>query len=279
MPILTRSRIAMLVALPAILVPAIEIPLVLWARFTFINLHPEYLSDPPTISRSINDPIVGARFADLVLVITALILVILPVVTLAYGLAISQITLKSRQRIVMYVLLSTVLVLQLVASGGMVLTTQFTFAIDRDIHMLGSYIFFISQALAIITAATLCRILLSHKTELGIADHDWQFRPVMHRFRFRFAIFIVGLVILYGVLFVLKDHQLPISSYVVQIVYTQCEVIVIACYVLFLGSYAVDIHHMVQQDKLRPKVKTTSVTAQTKIDSCVTSGDGAEVNR
>jgi hypothetical protein len=28
-------------------------------------------------------------------------------------------------------------------------------------------------------------------------------------------------------------------------------VIVIACYVLFLGSYAIDIHHMVRHDRLR----------------------------
>jgi hypothetical protein len=58
-------------------------------------------------------------------------------------------------------------------------------------------------------------------------------------------------VVLYGVLFVLKDHALPISDYIVQVAYTQCEVIVIACYVLFLGSYAVDIHHMVRHDTLR----------------------------
>ena len=47
------------------------------------------------------------------------------------------------------------------------------------------------------------------------------------------------------------NHALPISDYIVQVAYTQCEVIVIACYVLFLGSYAVDINHMVRHDTLR----------------------------
>ena len=42
----------------------------------FLAKHPDYLDDPPTISRAINDPAVGVPFADLILVITALIPVI-----------------------------------------------------------------------------------------------------------------------------------------------------------------------------------------------------------
>ena len=84
----------------------------------------------------------------------------------------------------------------------------------------------------------------------GIADAEWQFLPVMHRVRFRFAMVILALVVAYGILFVLKDHALPVSAYVVQVAYTQCEVIVIACYVLFLGSYGIDINDMVRRGKL-----------------------------
>lgn len=253
MPFLTRNRVALLLALPAFLVPVIEIPLVLWARFTFISLHPDYYNDPPTISRSINDPAVGGPFANLILVITALILAITPVIVLAYITAISRLTLSRGRRLLMHVLLALVLLLQLVASAGMVLTTQFTFAIDRDLHMTGSYIFFVFQALSVVTAASLCRMLLHQQRRHGIADRDWQFRPAMHRFRFRFAMLIVALIVTYGILFVLKDHVSDDTLYVVQVAYTQCEVIVIGAYVIFLGSYAVDIHDMVRQDKLRLK--------------------------
>jgi len=251
MPLLTRNRVALLFALPALLVPVIEIPLVLWARASFIALNPEYMNDPPTISRSINDPAVGGPFADIILLITALILLVTPLLIWAYALAIARLTLNRGHRSLMYVLLFLVFVLQIVASTGMVMTTQFTFAINHDLHMMGSYIFFFFQALTILIAATLCRMLLAQQQRQGIPNGEWQFSPAMHRFRFRFALVIIGLVVLYGILFVAKDHSLPISQYVVQVIYTQCEVIVIACYVLFVGSYAVDIHQMIRDDKLR----------------------------
>ena len=174
-----------------------------------------------------------------------------PLLIWSYALAISRLTLSRRRRVLMYVLLGLVFIFQVAASTGMVLTTQFTFAIDHDLHMLGSYTFFALQALTIFIAGFLCRMLFNEQQRHGIVDVDWQFCPSMHRFRFRFAMLIMALVVLYGVLFVLKDHALPISDYIVQVAYTQCEVIVIACYVLFLGSYAVDIHHMVRHDTLR----------------------------
>ncbi|MFO1131843.1 MAG: hypothetical protein U1E16_07530 [Hyphomicrobiales bacterium] len=254
MSLMTRNRTALLFALPALLVPVIEIPLVLWARSSFIALHPDYLNDPPTISRSINDPAVGGPFANLILVITALILMVTPVLVWSYAKAISQLTLSRARRAVMRVLLVLLLVLQIAASAGMVLTTQFTFAIDHDLHMLGSYIFFCFQALTIVIAGTLCRMLHGEQRRQGIPDDDWQFLPVMHRVRFRFAMVILALVVSYGILFVLKDHALPVSAYAVQVAYTQCEVIVIACYVLFLGSYGIDINNMVRRGKLSPGI-------------------------
>ena len=265
MALMNRKRAAVLLAVPALMVPAIEIPLVMWARSRFVELNPDYINDPPTISRSINDPTVGAPFADFILLITALILMVTPVLIWSYALAISRLTLSRRRRILMYALLGLVFIFQAAASKGMVLTTQFTFAIDHDMHMLGSYAFFVFQALTIFIAGLLCRMLFNEQQRHGIADVDWQFRPSMHRLRFRFAMLIMGLVVLYGVLFVLKDHSLPISDYIVQVAYTQCEVIVIACYVLFLGSYAVDIHHMVRHDTLRlggPQTVQKAVTGK-----------------
>ena len=117
--------------------------------------------------------------------------------------------------------------------------------------MLGSYAFFFFQAITILVAATLCKLLLHQQQRHAIPGHEWQFRPAMHLFRFRFAVLIVALAGVFGILFVAKDYPLPISRYAVQVIYTQCEVIVIACYVLFVGSYAVDIHQMIRDDKLR----------------------------
>ena len=182
MRLMNRKRAAVLLAVPALMVPVIEIPLVLWARSRFVELNPDYLNDPPTISRSINDPTVGAPFADFILLITALILMVTPLLIWSYALAISRLTLSRRRRVLMYVLLGLVFIFQVAASTGMVLTTEFTFAIDHDLHMLGSYTFFAFQALTIFIAGFLCRMLFNEQQRHGIVDVDWQFCPSMHRF-------------------------------------------------------------------------------------------------
>jgi|GEM_PF-5522198 len=251
MPLLNRRRMALLFALPALLVPVIEIPLVLWARASFLAMYPDYMDDPPTVSRAINEPSLGIPFADLNLVITACIMMVLPIVLLSYALAVSRLKLSPARRNTMYGLMLLFVAFQVAASTGVVITTQYTFDIDHDMHMLGSYVFFFFQAVTIMVAATLCRVLLHHQTKAAIPDHEWHFPPGMHRFRFRFALLIVALALLFGVLFVIKDHALPVSAYAVQVMYTQTEVIVITCFVLFLGSYGVDIHHMIRHGKLQ----------------------------
>lgn len=256
MPLITRNLAAKLLALPAVMVPTIEIPLVLWARSSFLGLHPDYLENPPTISRSISDPVVGPPFASMILLITALILFLVVLLFWAYLLAISRLALGRMQRLVFHGLLALTIMFQVVASAGMVTTTQVTFLIDHDIHMIGSYVFFAFQALTILLASMLCLLLFKEYQLQTIADHEWQFQPRMHLLRYRFGLVTMSLVVLYGVLFVLKDHALPISGYAVQVIYTQCEVVVIACFVLFLGSYAVDIHHMVKHDRLYLRRRT-----------------------
>ena len=254
MALFTRNRIALLCALPALLVPGIEIPLVLWARHSFLTLHPDYMDDPPTISRAINDPLVGAPFAELILVITVLLAIVVPVLAWAYLAAIARIPASAARRAVMHVLLGVMLLCQVFASFGMVLTTQYTFATDGDLHMRGSYIFFVFQAIALLVGGNLCRMLLHQKQAHAIPDSEWHFLPVMHRFRFRFGLVIAALAILFGILFILKDYQLPVSGYLVQVIYTQSEVAVIGSFVLFIGSYAIDIHHMVRNDKLASRL-------------------------
>ena len=251
-----------MLAMPAILVPAIEIPLVIWARNAFLARNPDYIDDPPTISRAISDPLIGGPFSGMILVITALILMALPMIIWAYSVAINRLSLNRGATVVMQGFLVFILVCQLAASAGMVLTTQYTFANNGDLHMLGSYIFFAFQALTILMAATLCGILLHQKQKLGITGKSWPFRPNMHRFRFLFGLSSACLTIMYGVLFVIKDGTLPVSAYAVQLAYTQCEVLVISSFVLFLGSYGVDIHHIVREDKLYLSFSRTPTTKE-----------------
>lgn len=250
----SRGRLALLCALPAALVPVIEVPLVLWARHGFLLRHPDYADDPPTISRAISDPAIGAPFAIFILAITALIAIALPFIVWAYLSSIARMPMRRAARAAMYLLVILTCAGQATASYGMVLTSQYTFAINRDLHMLGSYLFFAAQAATILLAAVMCRILLHLQQKHRVPEEDYLFRTAMHRFRFRFAWVIVLLAVLYGVLFFIKDLTLPVSRYDIQIVYTQCEVVVISAFVLFLGSYAIDIFGMAQRGLIgRPR--------------------------
>ena len=88
------------------------------------------------------------------------------------------------------------------------------------------------------------KIISNHKT-IAPGDADWS--PIATKTVTR-AVQVLNA-------FTVQGTGVPQSGqagdYIVQVAYTQCEVIVIACYVLFLGSYAVDIHHMVRHDTLR----------------------------
>lgn len=246
-----RAAAAILAAAPAALVPAIEIPLVLWTRREFIVHHPDYADDPPTISRAISDPVIGSTFGDMILLITALIAAAAPLILAAYWLTFARAPLDRSGRAAAYVAVATLGMLQFAASAGMVLTTQFTFATNHDLHMLGSYIFFAFQAAAILLATAMCSTILRLRKTHGLPSSHFYLMPRMQRIRIRLGLAVVGLSAAYGVLFAIKDWPLPASRYAVQIIYTQCEVLTIASFVLFLGSYAVDIHAMVRRGPLR----------------------------
>lgn len=237
----------MLFAAPALLVPAIEIPLVIWARQAYLERHPDQAAALPTISRAISDPAVGEPFAALVLLITALIALAAPVILRAYHLTILRLPLAPAARRTMQGMVVAVLLSQVAASAGMIITTQYSLTEDGGMHMLGSYLFFAFQALTILLAAVLCRTILHLRQRHAVPERHSYLLPGMHSFRFRFAVAITGLSLLYGVLFVIKDWTLPVSGHWVLMIYTQCEVLVIASFVLFLGSYAVDIYSMMRR--------------------------------
>ena len=247
MPLVKGYPAGIILALPAFLVPALEIPLVLWARHAFLATNPHYMDDPPTISLAISDPAIGGIFAGVILVIAAMVMLAMPMILWCYLSAIGCLPVSRGRRRVKQALLAVFLIGQITASAGMVLTTQYTFSNGHDLHMLGSYIFFPAQALALLAAALLCRMLHHQQNSHGIGAEAWPFRPGTHRFRFHFAFLMIFFAVCFGILFVIKDWNLPLPGYAVQVLYTQSEVLVIACYVVFFGTYALDILHTVHR--------------------------------
>lgn len=224
-------------ALAALMVSLIQIPALLLVRAAFLDLHPDYLDDPPTISRAINDPLVGVPFARGIWVTSLLLAVAVPVIVVLFWRAVNAARLGARARLFWRAAILAAAAGQVAASVGMNLLADFTFRTNHDMHMLGSYVFFAAQALTILIAACLCRALAA-RGPVGYL------LPFMQRLRFRLGMVVVGLALAYLFLFFAKDWDLPVPHYGVQVAYTQCEVAVISAFMLFLSSFSVDIWAM-----------------------------------
>ena len=133
---ISRDMAALILTLPFAFVPAIWVPLVLWTRQTFVSLNPDYSAHPPTISRAISDPRISGFFANVVLLLNVLICIALVVVAWTYVHSIRKMTIAQSSQIAMYGIVAAFAGSQVVASTGMVVTSEYTFANDGKLHML-----------------------------------------------------------------------------------------------------------------------------------------------
>lgn len=240
-------------ALAAILVPLLEIPTLIWARLTFFQLHPDYAArTPPTISRAISDPIIGDPFAMLILFVTALIAIAVLPIAIGYR---NSIHLAhppgSRARRSSLRLLAAMLALQVLASAGMVVCTQYTFANGHDLHMAGSYVFFFGQATVILmsghlsaniakTAPAATQTWTAQRFSLGNFTLD----AGMHRRRARASRWVVAIALIFFALYIAKDLPLPIDSHGVRTAFTITEIATISALMLYLGMFAPELYRI-----------------------------------
>ncbi|MFM8745938.1 MAG: hypothetical protein ACKOED_04640 [Aestuariivirga sp.] len=221
-------------AVAAFLVPVVQIPMLIWAREAFLDLHPAYLADPPTISRAISEPMVGVPFHNTIVLVTVLLAVVMPFIIVSYWRSAALARIGGLRGGLIRLAIGVACVSQIAAVFGMNLLTVNTLGSNGDLHMLGSYIFFAAQAVTIAIAATLCRGLSGHTAT------SWLL-PSMQRFRFPMGMAVLGLTLVYLGLFIGKDHNSLFSDYLVQTVYVQCEVLVISSFMLFLATYSFDL--------------------------------------
>lgn len=229
-----RAWVFRLAAVAAVIVPVVLIPALVWTRETFLALNPSYVLDPPTISRAISDPRVGEPFGWLILLITVLLCFAVPLILISYWQSASKLRHSSRARWMLRLGVMAAALSEVAALVGLNILTTNTFAVDGDLHMLGSYIFFAAQVLVIAIGAMLCRSLVNR------AADGW-LMPSMQRLRFPMGMAVLALTLVYLGLFVGKDHNTLFPQYAVQLVYVQCEVLVLSCFMLFLATYGVDL--------------------------------------
>jgi hypothetical protein len=248
-PIGISSR-GLLRASAVVLVPSIEIPLLFWTRLTYGDLHPAEVSKtPPTISAALGEPAVADPFAMIILLIAALTAVSVTFIVRAYSRSINMTwAVDQRKNTTAGLLLLFCVLAQAAGTLGMVVTSWVPLGVDRNIHMISSYVFFAGQSLAVLGSG-----ILGHMLRSG-AENTGEFGTrvnSMHGMRFKAAVAIAVLALGYLLLFWIKDFPMAVDNYVVRYVYSSWEIVLLASFVIYLGLFAPDLYWMEQTDLQR----------------------------
>ncbi len=207
------------------------------ARWKFAAFYPEKASErPSTISESIADPRIGEPFADWHLLCAPLLFVGVACLILstwrearASGIATVKITTVS------WVLV----VLQAMASVGLVILSQYRFPDFRDQHMAGSYVFFFSQAFVVVAGEVLSRAYAGLGPEGQIVGRIWAPRFAGWRRRFVWVPILLGVA--YLCLFLGKGYAPETLRYEVYAAYVSTELFLLSSFLFYMMSFAPDM--------------------------------------
>lgn len=213
------------------------------ARARYIAANPEETANkPPTISGAIADPAIGEPFAFWVTVSAVLLL---------FGVFFNAQFYRQLPRAVpdlrgglktwFHIMPLIVLALQALAGVGMYILSNFRFPDHRDAHMMGSYIFFTSQALVVVFGAVLCHIVLRDRASLADLANRRLLSPRALKIRRGLGIVSFGSVLLYLILFIIKDINLAPLNEEIYWLYTSTEPTLIAIFLVFLGLFQTDL--------------------------------------
>lgn len=232
------DRHARLIASGILIVPAIVIPAILWARFAFHRLHPD--ADPSiflTISRAISDPTIGEPFAVWVTIAAALLW---PSTHLLLWMFATdhprRDRLGARRDLIGRAMLVGFSLAMTAACTGMVILSNYRLGsggADHRVHMFGSYIFFIGQASAILLVATYHSVIAP-----ALRPAVAPFFPARRRIAFGYAI--MALAALYGGLFRVKSMDFGAAQGWVTSAYVELETILIILFLIYLSLFYVD---------------------------------------
>ncbi len=235
----SRPWIAFLPVFGIVTVPVIVVPAILWARYTFHQLHPD--ADPRiylTISRAISDPRVGEPFAVWVTLAAAILWASVHSILWMFIAEHPRRTAlaPTRDRIArglwpaMWATMTATCV-------GMVMLAQYRLGGEvatNRLHMLGSYVFFGGQAATILLAAVYHALIAPARTPLEAA-----FFPARWRARAGYAV--VAAAVAYGVIFRVKSMDLGVLTPWVITAYVELETILILVFLAYLSAYFVDV--------------------------------------
>ncbi|TCL01535.1 Frag1/DRAM/Sfk1 family protein [Shimia isoporae] len=210
--------------------------LIYTARWDFIASNPDRVAhQSPTISRAISDPRIGEPFAEWmaicapVLLVGVLLLVWSGLHELRRNGAQTEATLRWFFRVSV-----GLVILQALASVGMVMLSHFRFPDHHFGHMAGSYLFFFSQAAVVFVGQILSNAYAKLPADGRIV------LPWMARVRRIYVWVPVALAVIYLVCFVLKDVELGVLNGPLFTVYVSTEPVLLSSFLIYVLSFAPD---------------------------------------
>lgn len=200
------------------------------SRIFFAQRNPEYVArKPPTISRAISDPSVGEPFAFWVSLSAGVLIIGAIAFFLFLTFELKKGTTGSKAaRNWVYVFGGIAVLLQAIACIGMVILSNFRFPHDNDLHMFGSFMFFIAQALMVLSL----NVTTGRYHDLSVSR---PLNPWMVRLRYRLVWVSLGGPLFYLFLFLAKDFDLGALHKPVYQTYVLTEPVLIS-YFLALGT-------------------------------------------
>jgi len=213
------------------------------ARYLFGIRNPDYVArKSATISQSISDPSVGQPFAFWISLSAVILIFAVGAVVWLHLRAARQ--LRARLAKFFYIALvfaGFVGLSQIAAAAGMITLSQFRFPHFNHIHMMGSYVFFVFQALTVAFSALVCYWLAhSAGADDGLAGGP-SLRPKMNALRWRFGVLSVLSTLAYVLLFYAKDHAPEGLRPAIYATYVMLEPAVITGFLVYLLSFCVDL--------------------------------------
>lgn len=211
------------------------------ARWWFIEAKGDTLDAPPTISRAISLEVIGELFA---------FWITLSGVCLFFGVLLVMTNYMRMRRVLSSPKLGTrialgaapiaLIFLQGLASYGMHMLSIYRFPFANELHMVGSYLFFACQAVAILLYAVMNHLLLRDPLALSELEAAGNLRGSwVRRRRVAGALAVLGTLIYYG--FFQAKGIFPYEEYPwVYVAYVSLEPALISYFLVVLALAHVD---------------------------------------
>ncbi len=223
--------------------------LIYTARWQFIARNGDSYRKPPTISRAISDPVIGEPFALWITLAGIGLVVSVAILAWHYLALVRRLERPGRAlRLVAWTAMPLIVALQVAASLGMHWLSAYRFPNAHEMHMMGSYTFFLAQAMVIVLFTVYNAALLCDRNGLLMLELDRRASRRWVALRLVTGLLSIAIIIAYFTFFTLKDSYEYPDYPVLYMFYVSTEPMVITSFLLVLMLCHGDLHRQPRRD-------------------------------